>query len=93
MPDVRRVVRASLASCAAGLLIYLLVIHIALPRLADKLTPGNRQWLHDAFAQHTTVVLGAIAGIAAILALPVLGVFRWIYGPLRRKPSGSILRL
>lgn len=91
--DIRRVVQAFSASLATGLVIYLLVIHIALPRLADNLTAENREWLHDAFARHPIWVLMAIVGFSALSALPVLGVFRWVYGPLRRKSSGSILPL
>ena len=82
---VRRMVRGILASAATGLLIYLLAIDVALPRIAGRLTGENREWLREAFLRHPVGILIAILGIAAILALPVLGVFRWVYGPLRRR--------
>lgn len=83
--DIWKMVRALAASAATGLLIYLLVMQVALPRFADGLTAENREWLREAFVRHPIGILSAIAGIAAVLALPVLGVFRWVYGPLRSR--------
>jgi hypothetical protein len=48
-----------------------------------RLTRAHVDWLRQAFDRHPAVVLGAIVVIAAVLALPVLGVFRLTYGPLR----------
>src|SRR5262245_37980 len=81
--DPRRLARAIAASAATGAVIYTLVIRVALPTLHARLTHADVDWLRQAFEQHPAAVLGAIAVIAAVLALPVLGVFRWTYGPLR----------
>ena len=85
-----RMVRALLASVATGVLIYLIVIRGALPLLTRRLTSEQIDWLRGAFNDHPRVVLGSIAIIAAILALPVLVAFRVVYGPMkgqwRRRP-------
>jgi len=85
-----RMVRAFLASVAMGVVVYLIVIRGALPLLARRLTPDQVDWLRSAFDAHPWMVLGSIAMIAAILALPVLGAFRIVYGPMkndwRRRP-------
>jgi hypothetical protein len=81
--DPRRLARAIAASAATGAAIYTLVVRVALPTLEARLTRENVDWLRQAFDRHPATVLGVIVVIAAVLALPVLGVFRWIYGPLR----------
>ena len=77
-----RLLRAILASAATGCAIYLLVLHLALPELQARLTPAQIEWLRQAFLQHPAVVLGTVVAIAALLGLPVLGVFRWVFGPM-----------
>jgi Family of unknown function (DUF6338) len=79
--DERRLVRALLASTATGAVVYLLVVRGALP-LTQRLTSGQIDWLRSAFRDHPWMVLGSIAIIAAILALPVLAAFRIAYGPM-----------
>ena len=81
-----RMVRALLASIATGVVVYLIVIRGALPLLTRRLTSEQINWLRTAFAAHPRVVLGSIALIAAILALPVLVAFRIVY---RSDRSGS----
>jgi hypothetical protein len=78
-----RMVRAFLASVATGIVVYLIVIRGALPLLTRRLTSEQIDWLRSAFDDHPWVVLGSIAMIAAILALPVLAVFRIVYGPMK----------
>lgn len=78
----RRLLRAVLASAATGVVIYLVVVLLALPELQARLTPAQVEWLRRAFVRHPAAVLGGISAIAALLGLPVLGVFRWVYGPL-----------
>ena len=81
--DPRRLARAIAASAATGAAIYTLVIRFALPAVEARLTREHVDWLRQAFDRHPVAVLGSIVLIAAVLALPVLGVFRWAYGPLR----------
>ena len=81
--DNRRLVRALLASTAIGVAVYLLVVRGALPLLRQRLTSGQIDWLRSAFRDHPGMVLGSIAIVAAILALPVLAAFRIAYGPMR----------
>jgi hypothetical protein len=78
-----RMVRAFLASIATGVVVYLIVIRGALPLLTRRLTSEQIDWLRGAFDAHPWVVLGSIAIIAAILALPVLVAFRTVYGPMK----------
>jgi hypothetical protein len=80
----RQLVRAMVASAAAGCVIYVLVTLVVFPLLQARLTSRQVEWLGRAFDRHPGVLLGAIAVVAAVLALPVLGVFRWVYGPWRR---------
>jgi hypothetical protein len=75
-----RMVRALLVSVATGVVIYLIVIRGALPLLARRLTSEQINWLRSVFNDHPRVVLGTIASIAAILALPVVVAFRIVYG-------------
>ena len=81
--DARRLIRALLTSVATGVVVYLIVIRGALPLLAQRLTSRQIDWLRDAFRGHPWAVLGTIASIAAILALPVLIAFRIAYGPMK----------
>ena len=78
-----RMIRAFLASVATGVVVYLIVIRGALPLVTRRLTSEQIDWLRSAFDNHPWAVLGSIAIIAAILALPVLVVFRIVYGPLK----------
>jgi hypothetical protein len=79
----RRMVRALLASAATGVVVYLIVIRGALPLLTHRLTSAQIEWLRSAFNDHPWAVLGSIAIMAAILALPVLLAFRIVYGPMK----------
>ena len=82
-PDMRRrLLLAITASAATGGIIYLLVMHILLPGLQARLTPAHIEWLREAFTNHPLMVLAVIFLFAAVLAVPVSGVFRWVYGPL-----------
>ena len=85
-----RMIRAFLASVATGVVVSLIVIRGALPLLTRRLTSEQIDWLRSAFHDHPWVVLGGIAIIAAILALPVVLTFRVVYGPMkghwRRRP-------
>jgi hypothetical protein len=82
-PEMKlRLVRAMLASVATGGIIYLLVMHVALPALGARQAPAQIEWLRQAFAEHPMMILGTIVALAALLAVPVLGVFRWVDGPL-----------
>ena len=81
MPE--RIVRALLACVATGVVVYLIVIRGALPLLTRRLTSEQIEWLRSAFNDHPWVVLGSLAIIAAVLALPVLVVFRIVYGPMK----------
>jgi uncharacterized membrane protein YedE/YeeE len=82
-----RLLRAIVASAIIGATIYLLVMHVGLPAVAARLTDAQVARLRQTFAEHPTLVLGAIVGIAGVLGLPVLGIFRWIYGPLSSPTS------
>jgi hypothetical protein len=79
----QRMVRALLASAATGVVVYLIVIRGALPLLTRRLTSEQIDWLRSAFDAHPWAVLGSIATVAAILALPVLVAFRIVYGPMK----------
>jgi len=76
-------VRALLASVATGVVLYLIVIRGVLPFLTRRLTSEQIEWLRGVFNAHPWAVLGSIATIAAILALPVLVAFRIVYGPMK----------
>jgi hypothetical protein len=78
-----------MASTACGVTIYLLVIHIVLPGVQARLTPAQIKWLGEAFSDHYLAVLGVIFVLAAVLATPVLCVFRLVYGPLVRQRAGG----
>ena len=79
---MRRRLCAILASAATGVIIYLLVMHVVLPGAQARLTPGQIEWLREAFENHPVMVLSVIFVVASVLATPVLCVFRWVYGPL-----------
>ena len=80
----QRMLRALLVSVATGVVVYLVVIRGALPLLTRRLTSAQIEWLRTAFNVHPWAVLGSLAIIAAILALPVLVAFRIVYGPFDR---------
>ena len=84
-----RWVRAIVASAATGAAVYLLVMRVVLPEVAERLTPAQIDVLRQAFAQHPVLVLSGIVCLSALLALPVLGVFRWVYGPLGSRFTAS----
>jgi len=84
----RRLLLATVASAATGGVIYLLVMHILLPSLQAWLLPAHIEWLREAFTNHPLIVLGVILVFAAVLAAPVFGVFRCVYGPLIRRRGG-----
>jgi NADH:ubiquinone oxidoreductase subunit 2 (subunit N) len=75
----RRLINALLASAATGAVIYVLVMHVALPWLQTRLTEAQIEWLRRAFADHPFIVLGTIVVTAAVLGLPVLLAFWWVY--------------
>ena len=81
-PDRRQVLLASLASALTGASIYLLVMYVALPALLPRLTPAQVEWLREVYTVRPLVVVGIIVAFAGLLAVPVFGVFRWVYGPL-----------
>ena len=83
----RRLVLATLAGMATGAVLILLVTRLALPALRDRLTPVQIDWLRRAFAERPRTVLGVLVAAVAVLGLPILGVFRWVYGPFTaRRP-------
>jgi hypothetical protein len=86
--DGRRLAAAMLVSVAVGAAIYWFVIVRGLPALAHRLSDEQILALRDGLRTHPVRVLGAVLVAAAVLALPVLVVFRVVYGPLtgRREP-------
>ena len=78
----RRLAAAMLVSVAVGAAIYWLVIVRGLPALAHRLSDEQVLALRDGLRTHPFRVLGAVLVAAAALALPVLVVFRLVYGPL-----------
>jgi hypothetical protein len=78
----RRLAAAMLVSVAVGAAIYWLVIVRGLPALAHRLSDEQVLALRDGLWTHPFRVLGAVLVAAAALALPVLVVFRLVYGPL-----------
>jgi len=86
--DGRRLAAAMLVSVAVGAAIYWLVIVRGLPALAHRLSDEQVLALRDALRTHPFRVLGSVLVAAAVLALPVLLVFRLVYGPLTG-PRGS----
>jgi hypothetical protein len=78
----RRLAAAMLVSVAVGAAIYWLVIVRGLPALAHRLSDERILALRDSLRNHPFRVLGAVFVAAAALALPLLVVFRLVYGPL-----------
>ena len=78
----QRLAAAMLVSVAVGAAIYWLVILRGLPALAHRLSDEQILALRDGLRIHPFRVLGAVVVAAAVLALPVLVVFRLAYGPL-----------
>lgn len=70
-----------------GAAILGLTRYVALPAVAQKLTPSQLMWLREAFQMHTAWFLLAILVLAATLGLPVLIVTLWAWrlGPWREK--------
>jgi hypothetical protein len=81
-PDRGRLLRATAASATAGAVVYLIVMQWALPAVQTRLTPSQIEWLRDAMMHHHVAVLLTIVAITGMLGLPVLMVFRWVYGPM-----------
>ena len=77
-----RLAAAMLVSVAVGAAIYWLVIVRGLPALAHRLSDEQVLALRDSLRIHPFRVLGAVLVAAAALALPLLVVFRLVYGPL-----------
>ena len=77
-----RLAAAMLASVAVGAAIYWLVIVRGLPALAHRLSDEQILALRDSLRIHPFRVMGAVLVAAAALALPLLVVFRLVYGPL-----------
>ena len=77
-----RLAAAMLVSMAVGAAIYWLVIVRGLPALAHRLSDEQILALRDSLRIHPFRVLGAVLVAAAALALPLLVVFRLVYGPL-----------
>jgi hypothetical protein len=80
--DGRRLAAAMLVSVAVGAAIYWFVIVRGLPALAHRLSDEQVLALRDGLWTHPFRVLGVVLVAAAALALPVLVVFRLVYGPL-----------
>jgi hypothetical protein len=80
--DGRRLAAAMLVSVAVGAAIYWLVIVRGLPALAHRLSDEQILALRDSLRIHPFRVLGAVLVAAAALTLPLLVVFRLVYGPL-----------
>jgi hypothetical protein len=78
----RRLAAAMLVSVAVGAAIYWLVIVRGLPALARRLSDEQILALRDSLRIHPFRVLGAVLAAAAALALPLVVVFRLVYGPL-----------
>ena len=77
-----RLAAAMLVSVAVGAAIYWLVIVRGLPALAHRLSDEQVLALRDSLRIHPFRVLGAVLVAAAALTLPLLVVFRLVYGPL-----------
>ena len=77
----RRLVAAMLASAVAGAVIYWLVIVRGLPAVVHGLTDVQVLALRDGLRTHPVRIAAGVLAAAAVLALPVLLVFRLVYGP------------
>lgn len=78
----RRLAAAMLASVAVGAAIYWLAIVRGLPALVHRLSDEQVLALRDSLRTHPFRVLSAVLVAAAALALPLLAIFRLVYGPL-----------
>jgi hypothetical protein len=85
----RRLVAALLASAGAGAAIYWLVIVRGLPALAQGLSDEQVLALREGLRVHPLRLGAEVLGAAAILALPVLLVFRLVYGPFTRRVGAA----
>jgi hypothetical protein len=83
----RRLAAAMLASLVAGAVIYWLVIVRGLPALADRLTDAQALALRDGLRSHPLRIAAAMFAAAAVLSLPIIVVFRLVYGPFTRTGS------
>jgi membrane protein DedA with SNARE-associated domain len=88
-PDVdsRRLAWAIMASAATGAVIYWVVIRVGLPALRARLSTADVDRLREVFQSHPGWVIAALGLVPAILALPVLLVFRAVSGPFQRRGS------
>jgi predicted PurR-regulated permease PerM len=77
----RRLVAAIAASTATGATIYLVVMGLLVPALEARVTSSDVAWLRHAFMHRPGAVLAVLALVSAVLALPVLAVFRVVSGP------------
>jgi hypothetical protein len=75
------------ASALTGVAMYLLVMHVVLPAVAARITDWQVARLRQALVERPAIVLGAILGMCAVAGLPVLGVFRRVYGPFGSRVS------
>jgi hypothetical protein len=87
-----RLLRALLAAAGTGVAIYFIVMNVALPAFAESLSDEQVASLRQAFAERPYVVMSLVLAVAGLLALPVLGVIRWVYGPLNADEPHSDTR-
>jgi hypothetical protein len=83
----KRLAWSIVLSAATGAVIYWMVIRVVLPALAARLSPDDIDRLRNAFRWHPGWVVAAVGVMSAILALPVLLVFRAVSEPLLRRDS------
>ena len=82
--DPRRAIPALAAASATGVAIYALTMYVALPGLANRTPQTQVDWLREAFTDHPYVVMATILWMSAMLGLPVLAVFWFVYRGRRR---------
>jgi large-conductance mechanosensitive channel len=85
--DPRRLAWAIMMSAATGAVIYWLVMKVGLPALTAHLSTADVDRLREAFRSHPGRVFASIAVVSAILALPVVLVFRAVLVPFPRRGS------
>ncbi len=85
--DPRRLAWAIMVSAATGAVIYWLVMKVGLPALTAHLSAADVDRLRAAVRSHPGWVVAAIGVVSAILALPVVLVFRAVSGPFQRRGS------
>jgi hypothetical protein len=83
-----RLLAAIAASAVAGALIYWFVITLGLPGLAERLAPPQIEWLRETARSHPGRLIAGVALASGLLALPVLLVFRVVYGPFTGAARG-----